>query len=265
MKYFYISFLYILSICSVFGQNYLDYHFKSKGVKGGIVILSDSPVYFATSEEFEGLKSAPPSSLYLMFAYLMVADYFPQPHQNSLKWDGISRSFFNETKEEWNNDTYLKQAFLNKNDWYFQEFMSKIPKQEIQNKLKEIAYTNNEWNDEIPYYWQFGGLLSNPSQHISFLQKLVNKSLPFSKEAQNDLLNLLKISEKEGMKLYGMDAYTIYKGERVEWFIGFFEKFEKRYYFSTRTYFSIENEFQTPDKQQKFIITSEIFDALNLL
>ena len=264
MKQLYIIVLFFSSLYS-FGQNYLDFHFKSRGVKGGIVIQNESGSYFAASDEFEGHKSSPPSSLYLMFSYLMVMDHFIGNEQQQLKWDGVSRSFFNQKRDSWNKDSDLNQAFLNKNDWYFQEYLSKINKEQIVMRLKEIGFTNAQWNNEIPYYWQFGGLMVTPEQNISFIKKLVNKQLPFSIAAQEQLLNLLKISEQKGMKLFGMEGYTIYMGERVEWFVGYFEKESKRYYFSTRTLFNIENEFEPANGQQKFILTSTIFDELNLL
>lgn len=265
MKYFYLGFLFLFYL-NAQSQYYLDFHFKSKEIKGEIIVKNENDTFFATSQEIEGNFPTPPSSLFLMFSYLMVSDTFPE-YISSKKyaWDGVNRFFFNEKRELWNKNTNLTEAFLSKNDWFFQEMLRQIPSGVIKEKLHEIEYTHAKWNEDIPYYWQFGGMLATPEQTLSFLKKLVNLELPFSQESQKRLLHLIKINEENGRRLYGMDAYTIYQGERVEWFVGFYEKGDQRYYFSIRTYFSIEKPWDNSYSQQKYIILSEVFDSLDLL
>lgn len=258
--------LFSLYFNTSYSQNYLDFYFKSRSINGAIIIVNEDDTYFASNRETEGMKETPPSNLFHLFAYLMIYDKNIHKKESLyLKWDSVNRYFFNETRKEWNKDTDLDTAFKEHNDWYFQTYLNDFTKEEIEQKLKVIGYTNKKWNDEIPYYWQFGGMLITANQQIKFLKKLFKKELPFSVESQEKLLQLLKINQNPSIKLYGLDAFTVYNGERIDWFTGVLEKEGKHYFFSTRTYHNIETDMNENYPKEKFVITSEIFDILYLL
>ena len=73
MRAFY--FIVLLTSITTNAQNYLDFYFKSRGVKGGIIIQSDTGDYIAFSDDFEGNKPSPPAATFHMFSYLMVYYY----------------------------------------------------------------------------------------------------------------------------------------------------------------------------------------------
>lgn len=263
MRAFY--FIVLLTSITTNAQNYLDFYFKSRGVKGGIIIQSDTGDYIAFSDDFEGNKPSPPAATFHMFSYLMVHDYLPQFITEEYQWDGVPRYFFNKKQPHWNSDTNLSEAFVYKNDWFFQEMYQLIPQDVFKNKLKESKFTHVQWNNDIPYFWQFGGLMATPDQQIQFLKKLTRLELPFSIQAQNKLIHLLKIEESPKLKISGFEGYTVWNGERLEWFVGYIEKDKKRYFFSTRTFFSIEEEWDNDKSKEKFLITSQIFSVLGLI
>lgn len=264
MRHIYL--LFLLFTVQSHSQNHLDFYFKSRNVKGGIVIRNEEGNYYASNNELEPNRYYPPAATFNMFNYLLVK-YYQDKNQltDVLPWDGVKRHFFNEVQLDWNKNTNVNEAFLTNNDWYFQEYLNKLPQKYVSNVLEQIKYTNSSWNNEIPYYWQFGGLLCSSDQQISFLKKLRNNELPFNTNHQKELIELMKVSSKGGLDLYGIDGHTVYLGERVEWFIGFLEKDSKRYYFSIRTYFSIEEEWNATNSNYKYDILSDIFDSLHLI
>lgn len=251
----------------VVAQNYIDFYFKSKGVDGSILIYNETKNSWIFNNESDLTHPTPPGTTFNIINSLIALDLEKITHSSDdfLPWDRIKRYYFGLPMKSWNCDTNLDEALYYRNDWFFERVSKTITDKDYFFFLNQLKYSNRKINRKIPDFWNYGGLAVTPRQQIDLLQKLYHKELRFHKEHQQYVLDQMLVNKNEKITLYGYNAYTVYKGQAVDWWIGIIVTKEDTYYFSTRIYKSIEDLYLKEFQTLKYTITSEVLNVLGIM
>ena len=259
--------LIVLFCSTAFSQSYLDFYFKNKDIDGSILIYDEKKDSWLFNRESDVRKQTPIGSLFnipnaLIALNLGVVSTNPGDY---MRWDGVKRYYFGYANPNWSCNTNLAEAIQYKTDWYFQEVSDLVKYKNYEFFLKRLHISNLKYNEHEKYYWQFGNLKSTPEQQVNFFRKLKNQELLFSIKNQEYIYDLLLMIKDKGYSIYGYETFNIYKGERIDWWVGVLETKENTYYFSTRIYESINRDKKIDFQNKKFEITLEIFRLLGYI
>lgn len=259
--------LFILFNFSSFSQTYLDFYFANKGVDGAILIYNEKEDTWIFNAESDVKRKSPIGSLFNLPTALIGLDLglVSTNPAKTMAWDGVKRYYFGFSNKNWNCDTNLDEALLFKTDWYFQNVSDLIRFKNYQFFLNKLDISNLNYNRKEKYYWHFGGLTSTPLQQINFLRKLKNQELLFQQQNQKYVFDALLMLSNKKFSIHGYETYNVYKGERVDWWIGVLQTKTNTYFFSTRIFEDINKLKNTNFNQNKFEITLEIFRALGYI
>lgn len=247
-------------------QNYIDFYFKSKGVDGSILIYNETKNSWVFNNESDLKYPTPPGNIFHIVNTLIALDLgkITSKSDDILEWDSIQRYYFGLPMKSWNCDTTLDEALYYRNDWFFERVSKKITDKDYFFFLNQLKYSNRKINREIPDFWNYGGLSVTPQQQIDLLKGLYHQQLIFQKENQKYVLDQMLIEKNEKFTLYGYNAYTVYKGQAVDWWIGIIKTNQDTYYFSTRIYKSIEDTSIKDFDTLKYTITSDVLKVLGI-
>lgn len=139
------------------------------------------------------------------------------------KWDGVPRSFAGH-----NADQTLRSAMRNSTLWVYQGFAAQIGPDKARGYLKSIDYGNADPTAESGDYWVDGGLAISAHGQIAFLRKLYANSLPFAREHQRLVKDLII---NEAGRDWILRAKTGWSG-RIGWWVGWVERPEGPVFFA---------------------------------
>lgn len=164
---------------------------------------------------------------------------------------------------KWNNDHDLKTAFKNSTVWYYQELARQVGGQQMKYWLDKTNYGNTDTSGGIDKFWLTGGLRISPKQQIDFLKQFHDNQLPFSQRSLDIVKNIMIAKDTLGYTVRAKSGWGSQDNKEIGWYVGYFEKNDKVYYFS--------NCIQTADLNNKDFakaridIVYQIFDELKIL
>lgn len=258
MKYF-LSFIFF-GFSTVNAQNYLDYYFKSNDINGAIVIYNENKDEWLFSNETEPFYNTPAAGHFHLWQALVGLEHkvFSTNVKDLLKWDGVKRSYFEVNAVEWNKDSNLIDALINKNDWYFDRLQLTLLPDDYSKNIKNATFFKDIKNNELEYFWNYAAL-TNANSMILFLKELYYGTLPFNKKNQQFVYN--QLLKDKNLAIY--NCSTSYLGKKIDWTVGIYLKQQKPIYFSLRTYTSLEDAKLLDYEERKNLVLSQIFEVLN--
>ena len=157
----------------------------------------------------------------------------------------------------------LKTAFKNSTVWYYQELARQVGGQQMKYWLDKTNYGNTDTSGGIDKFWLTGGLRISPKQQIDFLKQFHDNQLPFSQRSLDIVKNIMIAKDTLGYTVRAKSGWGSQDNKEIGWYVGYFEKNDKVYYFS--------NCIQTADLNNKDFakaridIVYQIFDELKIL
>lgn len=134
-----------------------------------------------------------------------------------LKWDGIDKG-----REKWNMDHDLRSAIRYSCVWCYQELARRIGEEQMQIWLYKGNYGNTLIGDSIDQFWLDGSLQISAIEQVQFLYELERQHLPFKKEIQQTVIDIMQLESGEDWQWFGKTGWTRRLGERViGWHVGF--------------------------------------------
>ncbi len=130
------------------------------------------------------------------------------------QWDGVKRSF-----EPHNQDQNLRSAMRYSALWVYAIFAKKLGEDNARKYLKQIDYGNMDPSSKGDAYWVDGKLAISAFEQIEILKELYRNELPFEKEHQ---LLLKDIMIGEAGDDWILRAKTGWDG-RNGWWVGWVE------------------------------------------
>ncbi len=132
------------------------------------------------------------------------------------EWDGVERSI-----PQWNRDHTLASAFESSVVWVYQEIAREVGETRMNDFVRRTEYGNQDTGDRIDTFWLQGDLRISPMEQVRFLQRLHERSLPFS-ERTIDLVEGIMIEERgPGYVLHAKSGLADGTPHDIGWYVGY--------------------------------------------
>jgi beta-lactamase class D len=146
-----------------------------------------------------------------------------------IKWDGIKRS-----REEWNKDMDMEEAFRVSCVPYYQEVARRIGRDTMQYWLDSLHYGNMIIGNRIDTFWLDNSLKISPDEQLGLVNKLYFDQLPFQRRTQQIVRDVMLQENNTLYKLsYKTGLATDEKNNTVGWVVGWIEENNHPYFFVT--------------------------------
>ncbi|RAX58429.1 hypothetical protein CCZ01_03160 [Helicobacter monodelphidis] len=216
----------------------LESIFKKYGVKGVLVIqagfcnqeeIEKCPKYSTiykqniknNSNDFNRSKIRyMPASTFKIYHSLFALDsgIIPNVDKNFYHYSGESVAI-----ESWKSDANLRNAMHKSQVPAFQQIAQKLGKVRMQNYLTTLHFGNETIGEKLDYFWLDNSLKISAQEQISLIGRLSTLSLPFSKENQQQVIDIIALEKGQNYTLYGKTGLTRFDSSGISWFVGFLD------------------------------------------
>ncbi|MCB9346929.1 MAG: class D beta-lactamase [Lewinellaceae bacterium] len=221
----------------------LDSLYQSYGVEGCFALYNlktDSLSLYNPARCEQGFL--PASSYKIPNSLIALETGVMQSPEDTIFWDGKEN-----WNPDWNRDNTFAEAFRVSCVPCYQQIARKIGVQRMREWATRSGYGQLDIKDDnIDTFWLEGDSRVTPLQQVSFLVRLYREQLPFQKEHQRTVKQIMLLEDTPAYKLYGKTGWAQPNGRNIGWFVGFFEKGDEAYVFVN----NVENE-QGPEGQNK--------------
>ncbi len=132
-----------------------------------------------------------PASTFKMLNALIGLEHHKATPTEVFKWDGQKRLF-----PDWEKDMTLGDAMKASAIPVYQELARRIGLDLMSKEVKRIGFGNADIGSKVDDFWLVGPLKITPQQEAQFAYELAHKTLPFSKNMQEQVQSMLFIEEK---------------------------------------------------------------------
>lgn len=172
------------------------------------------------------------------------------------KYDG-SEMFL----KSWEKDTNLRQSIKVSHVPAYQELARRIGFEKMQENITKLNYGNMIIGDKIDTFWLQGPLEISAIQQTKFLAKLATYQLPYPKDIQQSIHEIIKLKEGKNWTLYGKTGWTGRNSSNsIGWFVGWVNNNGKIYSFAINM--DIKEFSELPKRE---IIAKKSLKSLGLL
>ncbi|WP_111853743.1 OXA-213 family carbapenem-hydrolyzing class D beta-lactamase [Acinetobacter oleivorans] len=156
-----------------------------------------------------------PASTFKMLNALIGLEHHKATTTEVFKWDGQKRLF-----PDWEKDMTLGDAMKASAIPVYQELAQRIGLDLMSKEVKRIGFGNADIGSKVDNFWLVGPLKITPEQETQFAYELANKTLPFSKNVQEQVQSMVFIEEKNGRKIYAKSGWGWDVEPQVGWLTG---------------------------------------------
>ncbi|TGA97469.1 BlaR1 family beta-lactam sensor/signal transducer [Sporolactobacillus shoreae] len=175
------------------------------------------------------LRVSPDSTYKIYSAILGLQQHTITPDDTSITWNHKVFPY-----DSWNKNQTLSSAMRNSVNWYFQDIDRRVGYKELKSFYNRMSYGNCNLSGGIDSYWLESSLLISPIEQVQALKKFYLNRMNFDIKNVNTVKNAIRVSEKNGVILYGKTGSGIVNGKQINgWFIGYVEKKENTIFFAT--------------------------------
>lgn len=212
------------------------------GINGSAVIYNPSDnSYQIYNQEMALTQRSPCSTFKIISSLIALENKIIIPGESTRTWSG--EIFWN---EKWNRDIDFEDAFQTSCVWYYREIIDEIGRDIIQEELNKLDYGNcdiSDWegylntnnnNRALTGFWIESSLKISPKEQVEVLNRIFGEHTDYSQETQNNLKQVMLLSEPQdrGMLIYGKTGLGKSEGVVVDaWFTGFADTTDERRYF----------------------------------
>ncbi|MDJ0634070.1 MAG: class D beta-lactamase [Xenococcaceae cyanobacterium MO_188.B29] len=211
-------------------------HFEQLGVNGSIVIYDlDRDKLYEHNPKRNNTAFLPASTYKIPNSLIALETGVIKDDVAVLTWDGIERGFNGSPFAVWNQDLNLRLAFKYSAVWFYQVLSRRIGHKRMQDFVSQIEYGNQNIGKEkdIDNFWLEGKLRITPQQQITFLRRLYQNDLPFSKRTM-DLVKDIAIAEQTpDYVLRAKTGWAARVTPQIGWYVGYLEQNNNVYFFAT--------------------------------
>jgi beta-lactamase class D len=243
IKYSIIIIAILLPVFSSAEDLVLSRLFAERGVDGTVVIYSlKNRQTFIHNNARANRRFSPASTFKIMNTLIAVEEKVIAGKDAVFKWDGHVYDL-----SSWNHDQTLASAFKVSCVWCYQELSRRIGAEKYRAYLKQSDYGELQSNFATTMFWLDGALQISALQQVSFLKKVVQQQLPFSKAAYETLQQIMLMDEAPAYSLWAKTGSARKDKSQVGWYVGYVETSKDIWIFALNM--EIRNEKDLPLRQ----------------
>ncbi len=203
--------------------------FEEANVTGTFVLYDVQKRDYTVYNELRSKKRFVPASTFKIANSLIgLATEAVKDVNEPLPYTGSQNPFL----PEWKRDMGLRDAIAISNVPIYQELARRIGLKRMQEHLILLQYGNADTGRSIDRFWLDGPLQISAVEQVQFLTKLAQNALPYPKDIQKSVKDILFIERGVDWVLYGKTGWYSAPGKGIGWFVGWLEKSDKLYIFA---------------------------------
>ena len=126
--------------------------------------------------------------------------------------------------QAWAKDMGLREAIILSNVPIYQELARRIGIERMRDNVSRMDYGNKEIGTFVDTFWLKGPLKISAVEQTQFLAKLAQDKLPFPKNIQKNVREIVLLEQGKNWKLYGKTGWLNTQDQGVGWWVGWVEK-----------------------------------------
>ncbi|CAI3924304.1 Beta-lactamase class D (YbxI) (PDB:5CTN) [Commensalibacter communis] len=200
-------------------QNDIQQLFNQAHIQGVLVIDNKNVIQtFGNALQRAQTYYVPASTFKMVNALIGLENNIATPNE-IFKWDGKKHML-----SSWEKDMTLGEATRLSAVPVYQALARRTGLSLMQKEIKRIHYGNETIGNQVDKFWLVGPLKITPVQEAQFAYQFAYQQLPFKKQVQNDVQQMLFITQKNGNKIYAKSGLGVNKNPRIGWLTGWVEK-----------------------------------------
>lgn len=124
----------------------------------------------------------------------------------------------------WEKDMSLREAIAVSNIAIYQELARRIGLGRMREVISGMNYGNGETGSAVDDFWLVGPLKISAIEQTLFLARLAQETLPFPKDLQKTVCEIVRLEQKDGHTLYGKTGWANFPDPGVGWWVGWVRK-----------------------------------------
>lgn len=132
----------------------------------------------------------------------------------------------------WERDMDLREAIKMSNVPVYQELARRIGLERMRDGVAGLGFGNGEIGSEVDKFWLVGPLKISAVEQTTFLMRLARDELPFPKEAEAKVREIVQLEQGNGWTLYGKTGWVNAPDSGIGWWVGWVMKENRLYSFA---------------------------------
>jgi len=226
--------------------------FNKRQIKGTFVLKNVSTNEIKTYNiERSDSTYLPASTFKILNSMIALQSNAIKSVDDTIKWDRVDRGL-----AAWNKDHTMRTAMPVSCVWFYQVLARRIGKEQMQYWVNQVAYGNMNIEKEIDNFWLEGDIRISANEQIVFIERLIYNELPFDKEIQETVKELMVTDSNEKYTIHSKTGWT----NQIGWNVGFIETNNNRWIFVMN-----QDIIQKQDAKYRKEITYEILKAEKII
>ncbi len=203
--------------------------FAAQDVNGVFVLFDpETQAEIVSDPELADTGYLPASTFKILHALIALETGVVSGPDELFSWDGKDRGY-----GPWNRDQTLRSAVEHSCVWVFQEIARRIGRERMQRYVDLADYGNRDISGALDSFWLDGGLRITPRQQTAFLQRLYAGELPFSRDAMEQVKDMILVEKTDAYALWAKTGWASRVYPQTGWLVGWVEKDGKARFFAT--------------------------------
>ncbi|MGH8652534.1 MAG: class D beta-lactamase [Gammaproteobacteria bacterium] len=124
----------------------------------------------------------------------------------------------------WEKDMRLREAITVSNPAIYQELARRIGLKRMRDGVSRMDFGNGEIGAVVDDFWLVGPLKISAVEQTRFLAKLARDALPFPKDFQESVREVIQLEQRDNWTLYGKTGWVNAPNPGVGWWVGWVQK-----------------------------------------
>ena len=233
LKLIFAACLVLLASCTVnkaTNDESLKKYFDENKVDGCFTMLNNADGEITVyNMKYDTMRFSPASTFKIVNSLIGLQTGRILDENMVIKWDGITRS-----REEWNKDMNMTEAFKVSCVPYYQEVARRIGADTMKQWIDSLGYGNKNISGPIDSFWLNNKLKISPDEQLGLLKRLYFGQLPFRKSVQEQVKDVMLQESNTAYKLSYKTGWGYAEdGNSIGWLVGWIEENNHVYFFVT--------------------------------
>ena len=209
-------------------------YFDNCGVHGSIAIFDENNQQWILSDTVNVKNESLPASTFKIINLLIALETKTIKDENEIvKWVGKTDTIKYGFRPEIYHDMTVKEAFEVSAGWVFIELAKKIGKENYKKYLSACNYGNLNLSENNNDFWNFGNFAISPINQVTFIRKLYEEILPFSKRNMEIVKRVMITEVTDNFTISAKTGWTRENNINTGWWVGYLETNNNTYFFAT--------------------------------
>lgn len=215
-------------------RNYSEL-FKAHSAIGSITLYNPGTKTWISSDRTDWNVSSTAASTFKIVNSLIALETKTIPNANEVfTYHGQHDTSLYGVRTDVYHDMDMVEAFQRSSVWYYLELAEIIGCEKYLEFLEKIPYGNGKvCGDELDF-WNYGEFEVTPFEQILLLSRLISDQLPFAKEHQKTLKEIMINDKYDPYILRAKTGWGRDKTHNIGWWVGYVEHNDQTWIFATR-------------------------------